>query len=165
MTEIMKERTRWIGLVLFILVCLGAGGLGAIATTPEINGWYRTVIKPDWNPPDRVFGPVWPTLFILMGISAWLVWKPSGFMKAAIPLSLFALQLGLNVGWSWIFFGMHQIGWALVEILLLWVAILATTVVFFRHSQPAGWLLVPYLAWVTFASFLNFTLWRLNAGG
>jgi len=156
--------TRWIGLVLFVLACLGAGGLGAVATTPEIDGWYRTIVKPEWNPPDWVFGPVWTTLFVLMGISAWLVWKPEGFRGAPIPLALFASQLALNVAWSWIFFGMHQIGWAVVEILILWLAILATTVAFFRRSKAAGWLLVPYLGWVSFASILNFTIWRLNAG-
>lgn len=161
----MSERTRWIGLVLFVLICLGAGGLGAVATTPEIDGWYRTVAKPEWNPPDWVFGPVWTTLFVLMGISAWLVWKPAGFKYAATPLSLFALQLILNVAWSWIFFGLHQIGWAAVEIVILWMAILATTIAFFRRSKSAGWLLVPYLSWVTFASLLNFTIWRLNFGG
>lgn len=161
----MNERTRWIGLVLFVLVCLGAGGLGAVATTPEIDGWYRTVVKPDWNPPDWLFGPVWTTLFVLMGISAWLVWKPAGLKEASTPLSLFAVQLILNVAWSWIFFGMHKIGWAVVEIVILWLAILATTVAFFRRSKPAGCLLVPYLGWVTFASVLNFTIWRLNSGG
>ena len=161
----MKERTRWIGLALFVLVCLGAGGLGAAATTPEIDGWYRTVVKPDWNPPDAVFGPVWTTLFVLMGISAWLVWKPAGFTKAATSLSLFAIQLILNVTWSWVFFGLHEIGWAAIEIVILWLAILATTVAFFRCSKSAGWLMVPYLSWVTFASVLNFTIWRLNSGG
>lgn len=160
----MSERTRWIGLALFVLVCLGAGGLGAIATTPEIDGWYRTIAKPAWNPPDGVLGPVWTTLFILMGVSAWLVWKPAGFRAAAFPLTLFALQLLLNVAWSWIFFGAHQIGWAAIVIILLWVAILATTVTFYQRSTPAGWLLVPYLGWVTFASVLNFTIWRLNTG-
>ena len=160
----MKKWTRWIGLVLFVVVCLGVGGLGAVATTPEIDSWYRTVIKPTWNPPDWVFGPVWTTLFVLMGISGWLVWKSAGFKSASTPLTLFAVQLALNVAWSWIFFGMHQIGWAVVEIGILWLAILATAVAFFRHSVPAGWLLVPYLGWVTFASVLNFIIWRLNVG-
>jgi translocator protein len=160
----MNATKRWIGLVVFIAVCLGAGSLGAIATTPEIDGWYRTLAKPDWNPPDSVFGPVWTTLFILMGIAGWLVWKPAGFKAAAMPLTLFGVQLVLNVAWSWIFFGMHQPGWAFVEIVILWLAIVATTVAFFRSSQIAGWLMVPYLAWVSFAAVLNFTIWRLNAG-
>jgi tryptophan-rich sensory protein len=160
----MIDRTCWIGLAVFLVVCLGAGGLGAIATTPEIEGWYRTIAKPEWNPPDWIFGPVWTTLFILMAIAAWLVWKPAGFKAAATPLSLFAWQLLLNIAWSWIFFNLHQLGWAFVEIVVLWVTIVATTVAFFRFSTSAGWLLVPYLAWVSFAAVLNFTIWRMNAG-
>ena len=160
----MTATIRWIGLAVFIAICLGAGGLGAAATTPEIEGWYRTLIKPTWNPPDSVFGPVWTTLFILMGIAVWLVWNPKGFKAAAMPLAMFGVQLVLNVSWSWIFFGMHQPGWAFAEIVILWLAIVATTVAFFRRSQIAGWLLVPYLAWVSFAAVLNFTIWRLNTG-
>ncbi len=158
----MNAAKRWIGLVVFIAVCLGAGSLGAIATTPEIDGWYRTLTKPTWNPPASVFGPVWTTLYVLMAVAAWLVWKPAGFQAAAIPLTLFGGQLVLNVAWSWIFFGMHQPGWAFVEIVILWLAIAATTWAFFRRSPLAGWLLVPYLAWVSFAVVLNFTIWRLN---
>jgi tryptophan-rich sensory protein len=158
----MTGRTHWIGLVLFIAICLGAGGLGAITTTPEIEGWYRTLNKPAWNPPDSVFGPVWTTLFILMAIAAWLVWKPAGFKAAAMPLTMFGVQLLLNVAWSWIFFGMHQPAWAFAEVVILWLAIVATAVAFFRHSKIAGWLLVPYLAWVSFAAVLNFVIWRLN---
>ena len=155
---------RWIGLLVFVAVCLGAGGLGAIATTPEIQGWYKTLAKPSWNPPDSVFGPVWTTLFVLMGIAAWLVWQREGFNAAAKPLSLFAVQLALNVAWSWIFFGLHQPGWASVEIVILWLAVFATIMAFFRSSKIAGGLLVPYLAWVSFASVLNFTIWRMNMG-
>ena len=158
----MTRTTRWIGLAVFIAICLGAGGLGAVATTPEIDGWYRTLAKPAWNPPDAVFGPVWTTLFILMAIAAWLIWRPEGFKVAAMPLTLFAMQLVLNVSWSWIFFGMHQPGWAFVEIVALWLAIVATTAAFFRCSKLGGCLLVPYLAWVSFAAVLNFTIWRLN---
>jgi tryptophan-rich sensory protein len=159
----MNELTRWIGLILLIAICLAAGGLGAIATTPEIEGWYRTLAKPGWNPPAAIFGPVWTTLYIMMAIAAWFVWKPAGLQGAALPLSLFAVQLLLNVAWSWIFFGMHAPGWAFVEIVVLWIAILATTIAFFRASQIAGWLMIPYLAWVSFASMLNFVIWRLNA--
>ena len=158
----MNQTTGWIGLVVFIVICLGVGGLGAIATTPEIAGWYKTLAKPTWNPPDSIFGPVWTTLFILMGIAAWLVWNRDGFKAAAMPLSLFATQLVLNVAWSWIFFGLHQPGWAFVEIIVLCLAIFATTVAFFRCSKIASWLLVPYLAWVSFASVLNFAIWRMN---
>ena len=95
-------------------------------------------------------------------LAAWQVWKPEGFRAAATPLALFGGQLMLNIAWSLIFFGLHQPGWAFAEIVILWLAIVATTVSFFRGSQIAGWLLVPYLAWVSFASVLNFTIWRLN---
>ena len=160
----MKESVRWIGLVVFIVLCVGAGGLGAIVTTPEIDGWYKTIEKPSWNPPDYVFGPVWTTLYVMMATAAWWIWRPAGLRAARKPLVLFAVQLGLNVAWSWIFFGMHQLGLAFGEILVLWLAILATTVAFYRRSRIAGWLMAPYLAWVSFASVLNFTIWRLNAG-
>jgi tryptophan-rich sensory protein len=158
----MTVTTRWTGLAIFIAVCLGAGGLGAIATTPEIDGWYRTLAKPAWNPPDSVFGPVWTTLYVLMAIAAWVVWNQEGGKAAGTPLKLFGVQLALNVAWSWIFFGVHQPGWAFVEIVILWLAILASTVAFFRRSKIAGWLLMPYLAWVSFAAVLNFSIWRLN---
>ena len=158
----MTSRTRWIGLLVFIVICVGAGGLGAIATTPEIEGWYKTITKPSWNPPGWIFGPVWTTLYIMMAIAAWLVWKQAGFKAAQLPLISFAVQLLLNVCWSWIFFGMHQPGWAFVEIIFLWLAILTTIILFFKKSVAAGGLMVPYLAWVSFASVLNFTIWRLN---
>jgi len=99
-----------------------------------------------------------------MAITAWLIWRPEGFKVAAMPLTLFGVQLLLNGSWSWIFFGMHQPGWAFLEIVILWLAIVATTVAFFRCSKLAGWLLVPYLVWVSFAAVLNLTIWRLNAG-
>ena len=160
----MPKRFEWIGLVIFIAICMGAAALGAMATTPEIESWYKTIEKPSWNPPNWIFGPVWTTLYVMMAIAAWVVWKPAGFKAAAAPLTLFAIQLALNIAWSWIFFGMHQPGWAFAEIVILWLAIVATTVAFFRCSKVAGWLMVPYLAWVSFASVLNFTLWRLNSG-
>lgn len=158
----MKDTTRLIGLCVSLPICLTAGGLGAIATTPEIDGWYRTVAKPTWNPPNSVFGPVWTTLFVMMAVAAWLVWRPAGFIAAKVPLLLFTVQLALNVAWSWIFFGLHQPGWAFVEIVILWAAIAATLRAFFQRSQLAGWLLAPYLAWVSFAAVLNFAIWRLN---
>lgn len=162
-TDEMSGLARWAGLVAFIVLCLGAGGLGAIATTPEIPTWYQDLVKPSWNPPAYLFGPVWTALFVMMAIAGWLVWKPRGFTQAAVPLTLFGSQLVLNVAWSWIFFGAHQPGWAFLEIIVLWLAILATTAAFFRSDKTAGWLMIPYLAWVSFASVLNFTIWRLNA--
>lgn len=159
----MSPTARWLGLLFFVALCLGAAALGSVATTSEIDGWYRNLKKPEWNPPSSVFAPVWTTLYLLMALAAWWVWKPAGFRAAARPLSLFALQLGLNVAWSWIFFGMHRPGWAFAELLVLWLAILATTIAFFARSGIAGALLLPYLAWVTFAGALNYTIWQLNA--
>jgi translocator protein len=121
--------------------------------------WYASLIKPEWNPPAWVFGPAWTMLYTLMAVAAWLVWKRVGFTRT---LSLYFVQLALNAAWTPIFFGAHQIVWALIVIVLLWGAILITLVNFHRVSPTSGWLLVPYLAWVSFAAFLNFTLWRLN---
>ncbi|HPU07337.1 MAG TPA: tryptophan-rich sensory protein [Thermogutta sp.] len=158
----MGSAKQVIGLVLIVGVCLGAGLLGSIATTSQVDGWYKTLNKPSWNPPSQVFGPVWTTLYILMGVAAWLVWRSADARSTWLPLALFGIQLALNAAWSWIFFKMQRPDWAFFEILILWVAIAATLVAFFRHSQLAGWLLVPYLAWVSFAAILNFTIWRLN---
>ncbi|WP_417850665.1 TspO/MBR family protein [Thalassoglobus sp.] len=155
-------KNQWICLIACIAISLGAGGLGAMATIPEIDGWYRTIEKPSWNPPDAVFGPVWTTLYIMMAISAWLVWRTGEVKASKLPLSLFSVQLLLNIGWSWIFFHFHKLGWAFAEIIVLWLAIVATTFAFFRVSKLAGALMVPYLAWVSFASVLNFAIWRLN---
>lgn len=131
----MTQRKQSIGLVFFIVVCLGVGGLGAAVTTPEIDGWYRTIAKLSWIPPDRVFGPVWTTLYLTMAIAASLIWKPAGLRPAAGPLTLFAVQLLLNSVWSWIFFGLHLPGWAFVEIVALWLAIAATTIGFFAALE------------------------------
>jgi benzodiazapine receptor len=163
-TAHVNQRESWIGLLLLIVLCLGAGALGAVATTPEIEGWYQTIAKPLWTPPDYVFGPVWTTLYVLMAIAGWLVWKRTGFKSAMMPLTLFAAQLVLNIAWSWIFFGLHEPGWAFAEIVILWPAIVATTLAFFGSSKIAGWMMVPYLAWVSFATVLNFAIWRLNSG-
>lgn len=166
------------GLVLlgWIALCFGAAGLGSIATAPQIDGWYRTLAKPEWTPPGYLFGPVWTTLYLMMAIAAWLVWRtrrqeasttadPASPVTArsVVPaLALFLLQLALNVAWSWIFFGMQSPGWAALELAALWLAIAATIVAFFRHSRLAGWLMTPYLAWVSFAAALNATIWRMN---
>lgn len=158
----MGSAKQLIGLVLIVGVCLGAGFLGSIATTPQVDGWYKTLNKPSWNPPSQVFGPVWTTLYILMGVAAWLVWRSADARSTWLPLALFGIQLALNAAWSWIFFKMQRPDWAFVEIVILWLAIVATLVGFFRHSQLAGWLLVPYFGWVSFAAILNFTIWRLN---
>lgn len=160
----MTTTTRVIGLFVLLLVCYGAAGLGSIATGPEIGGWYRQLNKPAWQPPDWVFGPVWTLLYGMMAVAAWIVWQQGGVRVAAVPLGLFAIQLLLNIAWSWIFFGLHRPGWAFAEILLLWLAIAATMAAFFARSAVAGWLMAPYLVWVTFAGALNWAIWRLNSG-
>lgn len=124
--------------------------------------WHASLVKPSWNPPNTVFAPVWSTLYILMGIAAWLVWRKDGFSGARIVLGLFIAQLVLNSLWSYLFFGLHEPGIAFVEIVILWFVILAVTIGFWRVSVPAGALLLPYLCWVGFASILNLQLWRLN---
>ncbi len=159
----MSPTAQAIGLAGFLAVCFGAAALGGIATGPEIDGWYRTLEKPSWQPPPWVFGPVWSVLYLLMAVAAWLVWRRSGFRDAAVPLSLFAVQLILNVAWSWIFFRLEMPGWAWLELVVLWLAIVVTTWAFFRRTSAAGGLMLPYLAWVTFAGALNFAIWRLNA--
>ena len=158
----MSKTRQTLGLVVFLILCLGVGALGGMATAPEIAGWYCTLNKPAWNPPSWIFGPVWTTLYIMMGVSAWLVWRQGGVQKHRIPLAAFAVQLLLNLAWSWIFFNMHQIGGALAEIAVLWISILLTGMLFYRESKLASGLLVPYLCWVSFATLLNFTLWKLN---
>lgn len=150
------------GLIGFIALCFSAAGLGAAATATSVRGWYQTIVKPAWNPPDWLFGPVWSALYLLMGIAAWLVWRRSGWSGSRTALNWFSLQLILNVLWSVLFFGLRRPDWALIEILLLWAAILITWRAFKVRSTAAAWLFTPYLLWTTFAVTLNFALWRLN---
>ncbi len=152
-----------IGLGIWIALCFGAAFLGSIFTTPSIPGWYAGLIKPSWTPPDWVFGPVWSVLYLMMAVAVWLVWRQYGLSKAAVPITLFMLQLALNAAWSILFFGLRLPGVAFLEIIMLWFAILATVIAFWRASPVAGYLLLPYLLWVAFAAGLNFTIWRLNA--
>jgi tryptophan-rich sensory protein len=126
------------------------------------DDWYRNLTKPSWNPPNWLFAPVWTLLYILMALAAWLVWRRFGFRGAFGPLSLFAVQLALNAAWTWLFFGRHRPDLALVEIVVFWVVLVTTIFAFWRLLPLAGVILLPYLAWVTFASFLNLTIWRLN---
>ena len=151
-----------VGLVVAVAICFTAAGLGGFVTAPNIPNWYADLAKPAWNPPSWVFGPVWSCLYLMMAVSAWLVWRRAGFSEAKLPLALFAVQLGLNSLWSILFFGLHSPGLAAVDIILLWIAILATLITFWKRSTWAGILLVPYLAWVSFAAVLNLVIWRLN---
>jgi len=146
-----------------LVICFGAAGLGSLLTEPSIGGWYAALRKPSWTPPNWLFGPVWSALYLAMAIAAWLVWRRAGVSATKLALTLFALQLVLNVGWSAIFFALHIPGFAFVEIVILWLLILVTAVSFWPVSQAAGWLMVPYLSWVAFAAALNCAIWRLNA--
>jgi len=143
----------------FLLITFAVAGVSGMATSGSVREWYPTIIKPSWNPPGWVFGPVWTILYAMMAVAAWLVWRKTGWSGALV---WFAVQLALNAAWSPLFFGLHRIDLALVDIVALWVAITGTLVAFWKVSPLAGGLLIPYLAWVSFATALNFTLWRLN---
>lgn len=151
-----------IGLAVSIVICFAAAAVGSFLTTPSIEGWYTALQKPSWTPPSWVFGPVWSVLYLSMAIAAWLIWRRAGFSGAKVALALFGVQLVLNVCWSAIFFWAHRPDFALAEIVLLWLLILATTIAFRPLSRAAAWLMSPYLLWVTFAALLNFGIWRLN---
>jgi tryptophan-rich sensory protein len=149
-----------LGLIVWVVVSMAAGFVGSQFLPGE---WYAALAKPSWNPPSSVFAPVWSTLYVLMGIAAWLVWRKVGFAGAPVALGLYLAQLVLNALWSYLFFGAQRPDLAFMEIIVLWLVILATTIAFWRISTPAGVLLLPYLGWVGFASALNWQLWRLNA--
>lgn len=152
---------EWLGLAGWVGLCFAAAGLGGMAT--DTGAWYDGLAKPSWNPPDWVFGPVWTTLFVMMGVAAWMVWKERGFGGARGELGLFGVQLALNVLWSVLFFALRRPDLAFFEVVVFWGAILATLLAFRRVRPLAGWLMVPYLAWVSFAAVLNFVIWRMNA--
>ena len=126
--------------------------------------WYASLKKPSWNPPGWIFGPVWTALYTMMAVAAWLIWRRGCWAAQRRPLTLFLVQLALNAAWTPLFFGWHRPRLAFADIVLLWLAILATLVAFRPVSRAAAWLLAPYLAWVSFATVLNLTLWRLNTG-
>lgn len=159
----MSTKRSLIGLSVALLICLGAGGLGGLFTSQSVRAWYPLIQKPSWTPPSWLFGPVWTTLYVLMGVAAWLVWRRDPERPARGALLLFLGQLVLNVLWSALFFGLRAPGLAFAEIVVLELAVLGTLVAFWRHSRVAGMLLIPYLLWVGFASALNLAIWRLNA--
>jgi benzodiazapine receptor len=151
-------------LITALLIPQVAGILGAVFTTSSISMWYATLERPSFSPPNWIFGPVWTTLYALMGIAAYLVWTNMRAMdrEKKKALKLFAIQLVLNTLWSIIFFGQHNIGGALIEIVVLWCAIMSTIMAFAKVSRPAAWLLVPYILWVSFAAYLNYSFWIIN---
>ncbi len=147
---------KWLVLTLLVVLCLAVGSLAGYMTAQSVVTWYPTLVKPWFNPPSWLFAPVWTVLYIMMAVAAWLVWLRKG------SLVLFYVQLALNFLWTFLFFNQHAPGLALIEIVAMWLAILATLLGFWKIDRRAGWLLVPYLAWVSFAGFLNGSIWWLN---
>lgn len=153
---------KWLALAAFVALCLAISAVAGAVTAGSVGTWYQALHKPPFNPPDWVFAPVWTILYLTIAVAGWRVWLRRGFAGARIELTAYALQLALNLGWSCIFFGGRMIGAALVEIGFLFAAILINASLFARIERLAGWLLLPYAAWVLFAAALNFALWRLN---
>lgn len=147
-----------------IFVFLGLVAAAALFGAQFLPGpWYASLAKPAWNPPDWLFGPVWTVLYGMIAAAGWMAWRAGGGWRgAALPLGLWLAQLVLNAAWSWLFFGVRRMDLALFEITLLWLLILACVLQFWRIRPLAGAMMLPYLAWVGFAAFLNFTIWRLN---
>ena len=159
----MNQRGRDAVVLLgFVALCLAVAAAGGAVTASSVGTWYTGLAKPSFNPPDWVFGPVWTALYLMMAFAGWRVWRRRGTGDARLALGAWALQLALNLCWSLVFFGARLIGAALVEIAVLFAAILVTALLFWRIDRVAGALLVPYAAWVAFAALLNAALWRLN---
>ncbi len=150
-------------LIISVLFCLSAGFIGSAFTTPSIPTWYAVLNKPSFNPPNWLFAPVWTTLFILMGIAVFLIWQ-KGLKKKGVKnaLIIFLFQLVFNTLWSFLFFKFHSPFWALIDIAVLWILILLSLIKFWKINKAAGILLIPYLLWVSFASILNYVIYKLN---
>lgn len=158
-----RNRTRDIfGLAGFIALCLLVSVIGGAVTATSVDTWYQAITKPSFNPPDWVFAPVWTTLYILMAIAGWRIWRSYRHQARRFALIVYCIQLVLNLGWSFLFFGLQRIDLALIEIAILLLAISFTTYLFWKIDRPAGVMFIPYLIWVAFATALNFELWRLN---
>jgi translocator protein len=158
-TQQSRPLRKGLGLAGWQLLSFAAAAFGSLFQPGE---WYAQLRKPAWNPPNWIFGPVWTALYTMMAVAAWLVWSRGGFAAQRVPLGLFLLQLLFNTAWSALFFGLRNPGLAFAEIILLWLAIIGTLIAFWNAHRVAAVLLLPYLAWVTFAAVLNFTLWQLN---
>ncbi|HEX6129485.1 MAG TPA: TspO/MBR family protein [Candidatus Limnocylindria bacterium] len=159
----MPVRTQVLGLVGWLLLTFAAAAIGAIASV-SAGTFYQQLVRPEWAPPAWLFAPVWTVLYSLIGVAAWLVWRTHGFRRARLALVLFVVQLAANALWTWLFFVWQQGGLAFAEIVLLWGLIAATVVAFSRLHALAALLLLPYLAWVTFACALTRSIWKLNPG-
>jgi translocator protein len=153
---------EYLGLAVWLAACIGGGALVGLATAGGDSEWYESLAKPSWTPPDVVFAPVWTALYAAMAVAAWRVWRKGGWQAHHGALALFVTQLVVNFGWSFIFFDAQHIGWALADILALWILIAFTMRRFATVDPPAAWLLTPYLAWVTFAALLNAAIYRLQ---
>ena len=147
-------------LIVFVAIVAGVAAIGAYF---QPGTWYETIEKPAWTPPNYLFGPVWSLLYLMIAVAGWRAWEAAPPCEGVVAFSIFGLQLALNAGWSAIFFGMRRMRLALYEVGLLWASILATIVAFYPIDSLAAWLLLPYLAWVSFAAVLNFAIWRMNA--
>jgi tryptophan-rich sensory protein len=155
----MTKSKKIIGLIGWIVICSLAGIFGAQF---EPGTWYESLQKPSWTPPNWVFPVIWPILYIMMGISAWLMWKMKEVSIRSTEFTWFFVQLILNALWSWVFFGMHLISTGLAEVFLLWISLVFTILLFWNKNRTAGLLLIPYLLWISYASALNFAIWQLN---
>lgn len=157
------NKNKLIKFIAIIILCEVIGAVGSIFTIPSISSWYASIQKPSFTPPNWVFGPVWTSLFFLMGVSLYLVLdKGLKNRNSKFAVSVFGVQFVLNVLWSFLFFGLHNPFLAFIEIIFLWFSILATIILFYRVSPKAGLLLIPYILWVSLASFLNYSVWMLN---
>lgn len=155
-------KINWFRFVVSLVMCQLAGIIGTFFTANSISTWYASLNKPSFNPPGWIFGPVWITLYILMGISFYLIWMKKDKINFKLLSSLFIIQLILNSLWTIIFFGLHSPFFAFIEIIILWIMILLCIILFYKISKKSSYLLIPYLLWVSFASILNFFLWKLN---
>jgi tryptophan-rich sensory protein len=158
----LNRKRDAIGLLAFLAACLLVSAIGGMVTATSVQGWYTTLSKPAFNPPDWVFAPVWTALYVLMAVAAWRVWRTGHSVARRRALVTFGVQLALNLSWSILFFGFQEVGLALADILVLWSAIAFNALLFWRIERLAGWLLLPYLLWVAFAAALNFSIWLLN---
>jgi len=149
----------WPSLVVWLVACFATASLGAVFPPSD---WYAALRKPPWNPPPWIFAPVWTALYAAMAVAAWRVWRRGGWSEQRQALGFFIVQLVLNAAWTPLFFGLHRPGLALLDLTVLWLAIGATMVIFYREDRVAGFLFVPYFIWVSFAACLNFAVWGLN---
>jgi translocator protein len=158
----MNKLRQIAGFVVSLLIVSGIATLGGFFTNLSVDSWYPSLVKPPWTPSGATIGAVWTILYTFMGIASWIVWRRGCFLVRQLPLAIYAVQLLLNAGWSALFFGLQSPGLALLEIGILWLAILATSVTFWKVSKLAGALMIPYLLWVTFAGVLNALIWKMN---